>query len=213
MCQKRIKFAYSVREQIIEAVETKPKRVIEVYKIITSNDDENEELKYISSKPVPIELTSNDNDLDDASNLSAENTEDIKYIITDIKIPPQESELPIGSFEIEPVDVVDNTDQQIDAVSFLLDKTELFESKKKIAEPEKRTHVCKVCDKTFVRKSNLVDHLRLHANVRLYKCEFCEKSFVQAGNYRSHLRIHTKERPFKCSMCPKTYNQSSALKV
>lgn len=99
-----------------------------------------------------------------------------------------------------------------DAVSFLLENDHLFPDSV-TKDKENRPHNCKVCNKSFMRKSNLVDHLRLHANLRLYKCDHCDKSFVQAGNYRSHLRIHTKERPYKCSMCPKTYNQSSALKV
>lgn len=100
----------------------------------------------------------------------------------------------------------------LDAVSFLLENDHLFPDPIN-KDKENRPHDCKVCNKTFMRKSNLVDHLRLHANVRLFKCTYCDKSFVQAGNYRSHLRIHTKERPYKCSLCSKTYNQSSALKV
>lgn len=78
---------------------------------------------------------------------------------------------------------------------------------------EKRKHQCNVCDKAFMRKSNLVDHLRLHANVRPYECEVCTLSFVQIGNLRAHMRVHTKERPYKCEVCKKTYNQSGALKV
>lgn len=116
-----------------------------------------------------------------------------------------------------------NEDTQVydnqDAVSFLighshlLNKIEENVAAEKPTKSPKRPHVCQVCSKSFLRKSNLVDHLRLHANLRLYQCEYCDKSFVQAGNFKSHLRIHTKERPFKCTMCPKTYNQSSALKV
>lgn len=114
---------------------------------------------------------------------------------------------------------IDMDDEQ-DAVSFLLGNSHILDKmdeddkgRTHLKSKSKRPHACKVCAKSFLRKSNLVDHLRLHANLRLYQCEFCDKSFVQAGNYKSHLRIHTKERPFKCTMCPKTYNQSSALKV
>lgn len=76
-----------------------------------------------------------------------------------------------------------------------------------------RRHLCNVCDKTFMRKSNLIDHLRLHANVRPHECEVCKQTFVQIGNLRAHMRVHTKERPYKCTLCNKTYNQSGALKV
>ncbi len=57
-----------------------------------------------------------------------------------------------------------------------------------------RKHVCNVCNKRFQKRSNLIDHLRLHANVKIFACNFCEKSFVQAGNYKAHLRTHTKEK-------------------
>lgn len=76
-----------------------------------------------------------------------------------------------------------------------------------------RKHVCNVCGKKFQKRSNLIDHLRLHANVKVYSCEFCERSFVQAGNYKAHLRVHTKEKPFSCNDCGKSYSQSSSLKI
>jgi uncharacterized Zn-finger protein len=34
-----------------------------------------------------------------------------------------------------------------------------------------RKHVCNVCSKKFQKRSNLIDHLRLHANVKVYACE------------------------------------------
>lgn len=55
-----------------------------------------------------------------------------------------------------------------------------------------RKHACNVCHKKFQKRSNLIDHLRLHANVKVFSCEYCEKSFVQAGNFKAHLRTHTK---------------------
>lgn len=78
---------------------------------------------------------------------------------------------------------------------------------------DERKHFCNVCKKKFLRRSNLIDHLRLHAKVKLFQCTECDKSFVQAGNLKSHMRTHTKERPFVCQICERSYNQSSALKV
>lgn len=34
-----------------------------------------------------------------------------------------------------------------------------------------RKHVCNVCSKKFQKRSNLIDHLRLHANVKVFSCE------------------------------------------
>lgn len=34
----------------------------------------------------------------------------------------------------------------------------------------RKNHSCNYCKKRFLRKSNLVDHLRLHANVSCYDC-------------------------------------------
>lgn len=85
--------------------------------------------------------------------------------------------------------------------------------KQQPAHDEKRNHECTVCNKRFSRRSNLVDHLRLHADVRPYVCSVCDKSFVQKGNLISHMRTHTLERPYACDTCGKAYSQSSALTV
>lgn len=88
-----------------------------------------------------------------------------------------------------------------DAVSFLKKVVQKDEAVADGAPKEKvvkKNHSCNYCKKKFLRKSNLVDHLRLHANVRPFQCSFCDKSFVQSGNLKSHLRTHTKE----VSLCP-----------
>lgn len=172
----------------------------EIYKIISNDSEElnivsaddtiqlNEEQEGILLEHVIEEQDAIVEEIDESED--SQSADDNIYISSDNKI---------------------DTDGAEDGVSFLLNKKELFQKKKKPTED--RPHVCQVCQKAFGRKSNLIDHLRLHANVRPYKCEYCGKTFVQPGNYRSHLRIHTKERPYECSICKKTYNQPNALKV
>lgn len=99
-----------------------------------------------------------------------------------------------------------------DAVSFLTGILKKKETKKKVVEVKKvkkapqpdtsiddstRKHVCNVCQKRFQKRSNLIDHLRLHANVKVFACDYCDKSFVQAGNFKAHLRTHTKGKKWK----------------
>lgn len=200
-CIYQIKFAYNVRCKIIETMSSERHYTFEIYKII-SNDDE---LNIVSA------------DTKEATQL-AEQPSEAEFMV---QLLDEEEEVD----EVEVVEELEKFGEPIqvdssqedgaeDAVSFLLNKKELFQKKKPPpAAKEERPHVCQVCQKSFGRKSNLVDHLRLHANVRPYKCEYCEKTFVQPGNYRSHLRIHTKERPYECSICGKNYNQPNALKV
>ena len=38
-------------------------------------------------------------------------------------------------------------------------------------DDQNRRHVCNVCNKKFQKRSNLIDHLRLHANVKVFSCE------------------------------------------
>lgn len=108
----------------------------------------------------------------------------------------------------------DQDEQHDDAISFLLNNKHL--KKKNDSKKEaylNRKYECTVCTKKFVGKSNLVDHLRYHANIRNFKCNYCDKTFVQRGSLKSHLRTHTAERPFVCSYCEKGFGQKSALTV
>lgn len=106
-------------------------------------------------------------------------------------------------------------DDTTNAVDFILQNFQQTSKtkQKRVYSSTERRHQCEVCDKAFQRKSNLVDHLRLHANVKLFSCRFCDAAFVQAGNLKSHLRKHTLEKPYECDYCGKCYTQSSALKT
>lgn len=115
------------------------------------------------------------------------------------------------------VEPTEKSDQ--DAVSFLIENIKASSPLKhqdeanKADEYEKRKHKCQVCGKRFFGKSNLVDHLRFHANVKPFKCDHCEKSFTQSGSLRCHVRTHTNEKPFVCQICQKAFNQTSSLKI
>uniref|UniRef100_A0A182RVA1 Protein krueppel n=1 Tax=Anopheles funestus TaxID=62324 RepID=A0A182RVA1_ANOFN len=120
-----------------------------------------------------------------------------------------------GEKESEPNDCLESEKRALTAVEIVLQQigTKVPEPKPRSEHRATTAHHCNVCDKTFLRRSNLVDHLRLHAQVKMYECDYCDKSFVQSGNLKSHLRTHTAERPFECNVCGKAFTQSSAMKT
>uniref|UniRef100_A0A182KF24 C2H2-type domain-containing protein n=1 Tax=Anopheles christyi TaxID=43041 RepID=A0A182KF24_9DIPT len=70
---------------------------------------------------------------------------------------------------------------------------------------------CPICNKTFSRKTSLLNHIRNHSAEKKYVCEFCQKGFTQQANLRNHVRIHTNERPYVCVDCGKAFTQVTNL--
>ncbi|EDV59674.2 zinc finger protein 286A [Drosophila erecta] len=69
-----------------------------------------------------------------------------------------------------------------------------------------KTHKCTHCDRTFAVMSDLQLHIRTHTGHKPYVCEHCGKAFRLRSQMTLHVRaIHTKIRAFKCSMCPKDF--------
>lgn len=91
----------------------------------------------------------------------------------------------------------DDQSEHSDAISFLLKNKHLKSDEDTKSEAyHNRKYECTVCGKKFVGKSNLIDHLRYHANIRNFKCNFCAKTFIQSGSLKSHLRTHTGKLQF-----------------
>ena len=57
---------------------------------------------------------------------------------------------------------------------------------------------CKICDKTFVRKSDLtkherklLDHKNINTSKRPFSCTRCDKTFGRKEHLVIHIRVHT----------------------
>lgn len=59
----------------------------------------------------------------------------------------------------------------------------------------KKRYGCTICEKTFPRKWNLNNHLRIHEETRLKaKCPYCDSKFFDESNFRQHCLIRHPRR-------------------
>ena len=81
---------------------------------------------------------------------------------------------------------------------------------------EKTTHQCKVCQRTFNRRSTLRTHMRVHSTDRPFKCPQCEKTFKDKQTLKGHVNvIHLKKAMYKeqCKVCGLKIKDKMKLEV
>ncbi|XP_041444181.1 zinc finger protein 710 isoform X1 [Xenopus laevis] len=71
---------------------------------------------------------------------------------------------------------------------------------------------CRLCEKSYTSKYNLVTHILGHSGIKPHSCPHCNKLFKQPSHLQTHLLTHQGTRPHKCEVCNKAFTQTSHLK-
>ncbi|XP_077378391.1 uncharacterized protein znf366 [Festucalex cinctus] len=77
---------------------------------------------------------------------------------------------------------------------------------------EQKRWKCRMCDKSYTSKYNLVTHILGHKGIKPHGCHLCGKLFKQLSHLHTHLLTHRGMRPHKCQVCHKAFTQTSHLK-
>ncbi|KAL1460965.1 hypothetical protein WDU94_012899 [Cyamophila willieti] len=76
-------------------------------------------------------------------------------------------------------------------------KTHLSEDLKKLIQ-------CTVCDKKFLNKFLLKEHLNVHYDLKPFFCSVCGKSFHSSHTLQRHVQTHEHTSTYDCAVCGKT---------
>ncbi|KAL8606674.1 hypothetical protein ACOMHN_055349 [Nucella lapillus] len=71
-------------------------------------------------------------------------------------------------------------------------------------QPGEKRFICQQCGARFSRKSNLINHIKIHNDDKQFECPHCQRRFIQAGSLKSHVfRMHNphRARPYVCEVC------------
>ncbi|XP_036434695.1 zinc finger protein 366 isoform X2 [Colossoma macropomum] len=71
---------------------------------------------------------------------------------------------------------------------------------------------CRMCEKSYTSKYNLVTHILGHSGIKPHGCGLCGKLFKQLSHLHTHMLTHQGARPHKCQVCHKAFTQTSHLK-
>ncbi|XP_075875553.1 uncharacterized protein znf366 [Nelusetta ayraudi] len=77
---------------------------------------------------------------------------------------------------------------------------------------EQKRWKCRMCEKSYTSKYNLVTHILGHNGIKPHGCHLCGKLFKQLSHLHTHLLTHQGMRPHKCQVCHKAFTQTSHLK-
>ena len=70
---------------------------------------------------------------------------------------------------------------------------------------------CEHCDHSFIRKSYLDKHTKMHMKEHSYKCSHCDKIFFQESYLINHSKTHLGEKTYQCCQCEKSFASISDL--
>lgn len=78
---------------------------------------------------------------------------------------------------------------------------------------ERENFHCNYCRRGFVHKVSLNNHIKSHLDDRheCIPCDLCDQTFTKAANLAKHMNIHFNIRNYACNLCEKTFVDSSSL--
>ncbi|KAK2539317.1 Znf710 [Columba livia] len=111
--------------------------------------------------------------------------------------------------ELEAAGATSNKKAQLDRldINVQIDDSYLVEA----GDRQKRWQ-CRMCEKSYTSKYNLVTHILGHNGIKPHSCPHCNKLFKQPSHLQTHLLTHQGTRPHKCEVCSKAFTQTSHLK-
>ncbi|RXG57093.1 Zinc finger protein, partial [Armadillidium vulgare] len=80
-----------------------------------------------------------------------------------------------------------------------------------VTHSEANIFECKICNRSFRWKKNLIRHTYTHTNEAPYKCSKCPKAYCSKYELSRHKNQHLGIKPFKCEQCHKTYYKKNSL--
>ena len=74
-----------------------------------------------------------------------------------------------------------------------------------------KNFVCKICGKTYNRKTSLDYHTLAHTGERPFKCKKCDFDCRDSATLKRHQMIHNGEKRFQCNNCEKLFGFKHSL--
>ncbi|XP_055842414.1 zinc finger protein 540-like [Episyrphus balteatus] len=67
-------------------------------------------------------------------------------------------------------------------------------------------HECPQCQKRYITKNKLKEHMNRHAGIRNYICPHCGARKSTRTELKTHINYHTKEKTYPCQFCDMIFN-------
>ena len=61
-----------------------------------------------------------------------------------------------------------------------------------------KSYQCSECEKQFLEKSNLNQHIMIHSGEKPYGCTHCEKAFSNEKDFDCHMCTHIGDKSYQC---------------
>ncbi len=82
-----------------------------------------------------------------------------------------------------------------------------------LAVQHRQQFPCGFCGQVYFSQNQLIQHLKIHQDIRPFKCQVCNKRFKRQKLLDDHVLIHREERNFTCGECNAAFKQERGLQM